>query len=302
MWMRASRARRIVLSRIFALPDPSGKWWKRSCTAGGPSQLKEANKAWGRPWNSVDVGPKRDLLGDLARSVRAKGMKMGIYYSLYEWFNSLWLNDKPRYVSEHMFPQFKDVVMNYQPSMIFSDGEWDISDKEWRSPELLAWLFNNAPNKDEVVINDRWGKGLRHKHGGYFTTEYGAGMKDASHPWEENRGIGYSFGYNRAEPLSNYRTGEELVWILADLVSRGGNLLLDVGPTADGRIPVIMQDRLAEIGAWLRVNGEAIYGTSTWKVSEQWTEGERPSRASAILWRSTTSWNSPAKSRVMARQ
>ncbi|MCP5112628.1 MAG: alpha-L-fucosidase, partial [bacterium] len=152
-------------------------------------------------------------------------------------------------------------------------------DKEWRSPELLAWLFNEAPNKDEVVINDRWGKGLRHKHGGYFTTEYGAGMKDASHPWEENRGIGYSFGYNRNEPLSNYRTGQELVWILADLVSRGGNLLLDVGPTADGRIPVIMQDRLAEVGAWLRVNGEAIYGARTWKVSEQWTEGARPQQS-----------------------
>ncbi|MCP5112126.1 MAG: alpha-L-fucosidase, partial [bacterium] len=218
-------------------------------------QSREANRTWSRPWNSVDAGPRRDLLGELTTSVRKQGMKMGIYYSLYEWFNPLWLNDKPRYVTEHMFPQFKDVVRRYKPAVIFSDGEWDITDKEWRSPELLAWLFNEAPNKDEVVINDRWGKGLRHKHGGYFTTEYGAGMKDASHPWEENRGIGYSFGYNRNEPLSNYRTGQELVWILADLVSRGGNLLLDVGPTADGRVPVIMQDRLAEIGAWLRVNG-----------------------------------------------
>jgi alpha-L-fucosidase len=237
---------------------------------------EDANRTWGRYWNSADAGPKRDLLGELTESVRAKGMKMGIYYSLYEWFNPLWLNDKPRYVEEHMFPQFKDVVTRYKPAVIFSDGEWDMTYKEWKSPELLAWLFNEAPNKDEVVVNDRWGKTTRHEHGGYFTTEYGAGMKDASHPWEENRGIGYSFGLNRFEPLSNYRTGEELVWILADLVSRGGNLLLDVGPTADGRIPVIMQDRLAEIGAWLRVNGEGIYETTSWRISQQWTEGERP--------------------------
>jgi alpha-L-fucosidase len=117
---------------------------------------------------------------------------------------------------------------------------------------------------------------VRHNHGGYFTTEYGAGMADASHPWEENRGMGFSYGYNRNEPLSNYRTGKELVWMLADLVARGGNLLLNVGPTADGRIPAIMQQRLKELGDWLAVNGEAIYGTRTWRVAEQWTAGERP--------------------------
>ena len=54
-----------------------------------------------------------------------KGLRMGIYYSLYEWYNPLWLYDKPRYVREHMFPQFKDVVTHYKPSIIFSDGEWE---------------------------------------------------------------------------------------------------------------------------------------------------------------------------------
>ena len=101
---------------------------------------------------------------------------MGIYYSLYEWYNPLWLYDKPRYVGEHMFPQFKDVVTRYKPSIIFSDGEWDMTSAEWHSPELLAWLFNESPVKDEVVVNDRWGKDTRHKHGGYCTTEYTAGM------------------------------------------------------------------------------------------------------------------------------
>ena len=110
-----------------------------------PSQ--EASRTWGRPWNAVEIGPRRDLLGDLTAAVRAKGLRMGIYYSLYEWYNPLYLSDKPRYVAEHMMPQFKDVVTRYKPSIIFSDGEWDLPSSEWRSPELLAWLFNESPAK-----------------------------------------------------------------------------------------------------------------------------------------------------------
>ena len=201
---------------------------------------------------------------------------MGFYYSLYEWYNPLWLTDKPRYIAEHMFPQFKDVVTRYEPSIIFSDGEWDLTSAEWRSPELLAWLFNESTVKNEVVVNDRWGKDSRHKHGGYWTTEYTPGMADTAHPWEESRGMGFSYGYNRAERLEHYRTGRELVTVLVDIVSRGGNLLLDIGPDADGTIPVIMEQRLAEIGAWLAVNGEAIYGTRPFTASKQWSDGEQP--------------------------
>ena len=237
---------------------------------------KDASRTWGRPWNSAEAGPRRDLLGDLGVAVRAAGLKMGFYYSLYEWFNPLWLADRDRYIREHMIPQFKDVVSNYAPSLIFSDGEWDLEHERWRSTDLLAWVFNESPSRDEVVVNDRWGKGIRHEHGGYFTTEYGAGLADGSHPWEENRGIGHSFGYNQNEPFENYMSGKQLVWVLADLVSRGGNLLLDVGPTADGRIPMLQQARLLELGDWLAVNGEAIYGTRPWRTAALWTEGRRP--------------------------
>jgi alpha-L-fucosidase len=242
-----------------------------------PSQ--DANRTWGRPWNSVEVGPKRDLLGDLTTAVRKQSLKMGIYYSLYEWQNPLWLQDKKRYAIEHMQPQFKDVVTRYAPSIIFADGEWDLPSSDWKSPELLAWLFNESPCRDEVVINDRWGEESRHKNGGYWTTEYGSGLPSGGHPWEENRGMARSFGLSRPEQLADYRTGRELVLMLADLVSRGGNFLLDIGPAADGTIPVIMQDRLADIGAWLKVNGEAIYGTKTWKETCQWSEGEKPKPA-----------------------
>ncbi len=237
---------------------------------------KEASATWGRHWDAVEIGPKRDLLGDLTDSVRRKGLRMGFYYSLYEWYNPLWLSDKPRYVREHMFPQFKDLVTRYKPSIIFSDGEWDLPSSDWQSSELLAWLFNDSPVKEEVVINDRWGKDCRHRHGGYWTTEYTAGMSGMDHPWEENRGMGFSYGYNRAERLEHYHTGRELVIMLVDLVSRGGNLLLDIGPRADGHIPVVMEERLLQIGEWLKVNGEAIYGTKPWKSTRQWSTGEIP--------------------------
>jgi alpha-L-fucosidase len=141
---------------------------------------------------------------------------------------------------------------------------------------LLAWLFNESPSRDEVVVNDRWGKDTRHKHGGYWTTEYAAGLQDDSHAWEESRGMAFSYGLNRAERVGDYKTAREFVLVLVDLVSRGGNLLLDIGPAADGTIPPLMEQRLLEIGAWLKVNGEAIYGTRFAGRSCQWTKGERP--------------------------
>jgi alpha-L-fucosidase len=237
---------------------------------------KEADASWGRPWNAVEVGPKRDLVGELTTAVRRRGLKMGFYYSLYEWFNPLWLSgDRQAFVERHLFPQFKDLVTRYQPSVIFSDGEWAEPSATWRSAELLAWLFNDSPVRDEVVVNDRWGRETRHVHGGYYTTEYGAGLPGADHPWEENRGMGHSYGYNRNEDLADYATGERLLLTLLDTVSRGGNLLLNIGPTADGRIPVVMQDRLAYLGRWLQVNGEAVYGTRTFRDGAQWTAGRR---------------------------
>jgi alpha-L-fucosidase len=235
---------------------------------------REANQSWSRKWNSVDVGPKRDLAGELVAAVRRKNLEMGFYFSLYEWFNPLWLaGDTDAYVERHMFPQFKDLVTRYSPSVIFSDGEWELPSEQWRAPELLAWLYNDSPVAQKVVVNDRWGKESRHRHGGYYTTEYGAGLPGASHPWEENRGIGHSYGYNRNEDLNDYSSGKKLLLTLIDTVSRGGNLLLNVGPTADGRIPVEMQDRLAYLGQWLAHNGEAIYGTRVFRDGAQWTAG-----------------------------
>lgn len=235
---------------------------------------EQANKSWGRPYNSTNSGPQRDIVGELSEAVRAKNIKMGLYYSLYEWYNPLYTTNVDVFVKEHLVPQFKDVVTKYKPSIIFSDGEWEHPYTTWKSTEMLSWLFNESAVKDEVVINDRWGKNMRHKHGGYFTTEYGSGMPNSNHPWEENRGMAYSFGFSRTENLADYNSSQEFIYMLIDIVSRGGNFLLDIGPSADGTIPVIMQERLKDIGDWLKVNGEAIYDTKTYERDCQWSKGE----------------------------
>ncbi len=218
-------------------------------------------------WNSVDLHPRRDLCHDLSTSVKNAGLKMGFYYSLYEWFHPLYKKDIENYVDNHMLPQMKDLVNKYNPDLFWTDGEWDHSSEVWKSTKFLSWLFNDSPVREHVVVNDRWGKETRGKHGGFYTTEYDicyVDDKNTMHPWEECRGIGGSFGYNRNENLEDYETSESLIHVLIEKVASGGNLLLNVGPTADGRIPVIMQQRLSDIGAWLKVNGEAIYGTRMW--------------------------------------
>jgi alpha-L-fucosidase len=225
-------------------------------------------------WNSVDVGPHQDLAGELSKAVVARGLKMGFYYSLYEWYDPLYLHDPNRYVTDHMLPQMKDLVERYHPSILWTDGEWDHPSSFWKSTQFLAWLFNDSPVKDEIVVNDRWGKETRGHDGGFYTSEYGkAHGKQAdytgAHEWEEDQGIGKSFGYNRMETASDYKSAAQLIHLLVDTVSMGGNLLLDIGPTADGRVPVIMQERLLQIGQWLQVNGEAIYSTRPWRQASE---------------------------------
>lgn len=233
--------------------------------------LWPSEQSWN--WNSADVGPHRDLCGDLSKAVKNAGLNMGFYYCMYEWYNPLYKNNLEKYVDTRMIPQMKDLVIRYKPDILWTDGEWDHPSEKWKSKEFIAWLFNESPVKDRICINDRWGKETRGKHGGYFTTEYSLVHNDANvsytnHPWEECRGIGTSFGYNRTEDLSNYLSSDQLVDLLIEKVAAGGNLLLNVGPTADGRIPVIMQQRLTDIGSWLDVNGESIYGTRRWEGSK----------------------------------
>ena len=120
--------------------------------------------------------------------------------------------------------------------------------------------------------------------------------------WEENRGIGHSYGYNRNEQLDDYKSSHDLILMLVDVVSRGGNLLLDIGPTADGRIPVIMQQRLIDIGNWLDLNGEAIYGTMHGNNLINGVKANSRRKMIKVLWQAMMLRNCKAKTKRSAHR
>jgi len=153
--------------------------------------------------------------------------------------------------------------------VFWTDGEWMESSDFWQSPTFLAWLYNNPAVNSTIVVNDRWGSDTRGVHGGFYTEEYSS-TTVATHKWEENSGIDIgSYGFNRNTPSYDYLSTQYLLQLLVRSVCYGGNLLIDIGPNWDGRIPAIMQERLRDIGAWLSVNGEGIYSTSMWRMAEE---------------------------------
>jgi len=247
---------------------------------------KEATEHWGFPWNAVETGPRRDLIKDLFAAVRKTSVHAGMYYSLYEWYNPLWKTDRNQFVRTHTWPQMKELINNYQPDVFWTDGDWDAPAETWKSQEFLTWLYNESPVKDRIVVNDRWGAGLRFHHGGIYTPEYQPDLDFEDHYWEESRGMGFSYGYNREEDAWDYNSTQSLVLQLVDKVSSGGNFLLDIGPDEHGKIPPIMQERLIQIGDWMKINSEAIYNTVRWKTPSQWSDGKRgykPSSGSGDL-------------------
>src|SRR5260370_7635809 len=122
----------------------------------------------------------------------------------------------------------------------------------------MAEYYNASP---DGVIDDRFGV----RHSDFKSPEYQTLDKISSTKWEECRGLGRSFGYNRAEGEAETIAPDELIYLLVDIVSKNGNLLLDVGPEADGTIPDVQMERLKALGTWLQINGEAIYATHPWK-------------------------------------
>nr|CAD7264897.1 unnamed protein product [Timema shepardi] len=224
-------------------------------------------------WNSVDVGPHRNLLGDLANSIRSKtDLKFGVYHSMFEWFNPLYMRDKSTNFSKQTFvghktiPELHELVNTYKPDVIWSDGDAEAPDSYWTSTDFLAWLYNESPVKSTVVVNDRWGKGVACHHGGYYTCNdrYNPGVL-LKHKWENCMTLDKrSWGFRRNAKLSDYLTTAELIQELAETISCGGNILINVGPTKDGIIAPIFEERLRDLGSWLKVNGKAIYSTKPW--------------------------------------
>ncbi|CAG2231744.1 FUCA [Mytilus edulis] len=131
--------------------------------------------AW-NSWNSYDTGPHRDLVGELAAAVQeTTDLRFGLYHSLFEWFNPLFLKDKENnfttqdFVKMKSMPELYELVNRYKPEVIWSDGSGEAPDSYWMSKEFIAWLYNDSPVKDTVVVNDRWGRGDICRHGGYLT-------------------------------------------------------------------------------------------------------------------------------------
>jgi alpha-L-fucosidase len=164
------------------------------------------------------------------------------------------------YATGQVIPQIEDLTHRYHPSILWCDIGGDAA--YFRSNRWIADFYNAAAttNPDGVVIDDRCGDSTTHSD--YHTVEYGRGT--ATPPFEATRGMGSSFGYNAQEGPGDYLTDASMVDTLVTTVANGGNLLLDIGPKADGTIPQIMVDRLKSIGAWLAINGAAIYGSHRW--------------------------------------
>lgn len=245
-----------------------------------------------------DYYSKRDFVGELTDAVRAEDMKMGLYYSgVFDWtFKTEVPIDGPRGMLEHKnmsqeyinysVAHFKELIDKYKPSVLWNDIGFPIG---YDLNELFSYYYNNV---EDGVINDRWGQdkiptteeeweAVKEKnssdafagdtltHYDFKTPEYQIYEEIPPYKWETTRGIGRSFGFNRTESGSDYLTGKEIIDMLVRVVSRNGNLLLNIGPRADGSIPFEQMKPLLEVGAWLDINGEGIYGTRPNDISER---------------------------------
>ncbi len=170
------------------------------------------------------------------------------------------------FIDEYIVPQAKDFIDKYKPDILWFDGEWHRPANYYKTPEIVAYFYNQAEGKKEVLANDRMGKGTRNHHGDFYTSETDEVVTRMSEPWEENRSMSESYGYNRSDSLENYLTPNELIEMLVRIVAKGGNLNLIVNPDGSGTIPQIQVDLLKELGEWLKINGEAIYGTRPYEM------------------------------------
>ncbi|MAT92931.1 MAG: alpha-L-fucosidase [Halioglobus sp.] len=249
-----------------------------------------------------DWGSQRDMVGELARAVRARGMRFGTYYSTgLDWsFRLVAEGDLVRdmmrsapagqdyadYTHAHMV----ELIDRYRPDVLWADIGYP---SKGRLGELFTYYYDAVP---EGAVNDRWGGvdklgGLARIPGavpvmkalarwltanadpladdpariGFKTAEYDSLDGIVPYKWESTRGLGASFAYNAAETAQDMLSGDELVSYLVDTVAKNGNLLINVGPDSFGMIPAIQQVPLLGLGDWLAVNGEAIYGTRPWR-------------------------------------
>ncbi len=216
-------------------------------------------------YDAWDQAPHRDFVGELVQAARDADMKIGFYYSMLDWHHPDYQNNLNQYIDEYLFGQVRELCTQYGPiDCIWFDGEWDHALATWRSPELIGMIRELQP---KALVNDRVGRGERGRNllVDFYTREQPVEIRkamafeqEAPVPWEACMTIGESWGYRKDD--GPFKSVQEILGTLVDVVSRGGNLLLNVGPTSDGIIPPHLVARLEGVGEWMRVHGESIYG------------------------------------------
>lgn len=249
-------------------------------------------------WPSTQTAPgkgryraERDLIGELAQAVRSEGMRFGLYYSGgLDWnFEATPIRDltslmaavpQSEAYAAYATAHWRELIERYQPSILWNDiGYPAVAD----TAALFAEYYDAYP---DGVINDRFrqappaadGEETDGRHYDFRTPEYTSYDTVTPYKWEATRGIGFSFGFNRNEGPEQHVTVERLVRMFVDIVSKNGNLLLNVGPEADGTIPALQRERLEGLGRWLQTNGEAIFDTRPWHTAEATTADNMPLR------------------------
>ena len=265
---------------LFTAPEFDPKQWAELFRKSGARYVVPVTKhhdgfcLWNSQYTDFSAakrGAKRDIIAELSESVRAEGMRFGTYYSaLLDWQFSPYEVRNAREMmhpsnctkayADYAYLQLMELIDLYKPDVLWNDIGYPAAglDDLWI---LLAHYYNTVP---EGLVNDRW-NGLWCD---YTTMEYQFGEQSLQKKWEMIRGMGLSFGYNQ---FDKYIGKNDLVGLLMDSVSKGGNLLLNVGPKGDGSIPKEQTELLLYLGRWLETNGEAVYGTRPWKIQQsQW--------------------------------
>ncbi|MGQ9487684.1 MAG: alpha-L-fucosidase [Armatimonadota bacterium] len=220
-------------------------------------------------YNIVKATPfGRDPMKELAEECRRQGIRLCFYYSIMDWHHSDYLPRRPwernvrpaegadlnRYI-DFMKGQLRELLTNYGPiGVLWFDGGWEHNARELRSAEVNAFIRSLQPS---ILINDR-----NHLPEDFSTPEQTipAGALPGGRLWETCMTINDTWGYAKND--TNWKSAEDLIRKLCDIAHKGGNFLLNVGPTAEGTFPQPIVERLQRIGQWMRVNGKSIYGTT----------------------------------------
>ena len=220
--------------------------------------------------NTVCRGPQRDLVGEIATAVTEAGMRFGVYYSGgLDWHvrpteplvSGEDVHDlkRPRddeygkYCASHV----RDLIDRYSPDVFWNDIGWPDENFHFEEGGLGQLLEHFYTARPEGLINDRFAGA----HQDFVTTEYQAGEIPEGLPWENCRGVGLSFGYNQVEDDAQYMTGAQVVRHVVDAVSKGGRVLLNVGPRADGSLHELQVAALESLGEFMAEHKAHLAGS-----------------------------------------